>query len=194
MKKRAHRVLHAMVTCEVLEYNDDTVAHACATIRMISNAMLLRRRYHVVYTDGDEEDLGEEVQALVTSNGLVKQTKNVPRPTHAHRAARNGRNETLEARHENLIANDDGKYAVEKIVASERSAGGMYRTFKIRWKDFDETHDTWEPEANLDAGLVKDWDEANRGASWVGRHVQKAFEGAMPLPLILLVLRDACIH
>jgi len=49
----------------------------------------------------------------------------------------------------NVASKDEGYYPVEKILDCRRKADGS-REFKIKWAGYNNCHNSWQPEANLD--------------------------------------------
>ena len=57
------------------------------------------------------------------------------------------------------IPHDDG-YVVEKIIGHRMRAGE--RQWLVKWRGYDDTHNTWEPARNFIGFIQKDWSDYNR--------------------------------
>lgn len=67
--------------------------------------------------------------------------------TDGDKSETNGDSAVDSADNGDAAADEDGGYEVEDIV--DHKIKGKKKYFKIRWKNYDESQDTWEPEGDL---------------------------------------------
>jgi hypothetical protein len=58
-----------------------------------------------------------------------------------------------------MLTSGVGRYVVERIMehADVVEGGRTERRYLLRWKGYDASHDSWEPEENLDLGLIESY-------------------------------------
>ena len=100
----------------------------------------------------EEADEGAPAQAAAEKLEPAEETP-ASRPKRKRAAAQEPRKRRAESPPDIAQAQAEVLYEVEKVVDKRTKAGGALE-YKVQWKGFDRTHDSWEPAAGLGAATA----------------------------------------